>query len=239
MSESETISVNFGNPMPIFPLEKVTLMPHALLPVHIFEPRYRSMIRDALDGPGQIAMAVFARPDWRADYEGKPPVRPAVCVGQIAQHNKLPDGRYNVLLQGVCRARILRELDGDEIEKPYRMAVLEPVGVESAEGGGEERLAGERSGLAQLFSETRLSDFREAPTVIKHLADEEIPTSAILELVTFSFLPDPELRYRLLAEADPLERSRMIRTELHGLRKLLDQAAPQRVAQAPKGVSHN
>lgn len=237
MAETETIHVNFGHAMPVFPLERVTLMPHAVLPVHFFEPRYRAMVKDVLDGPGQIAMAVFAGDAsvWKADYEGEPRIRPAVCVGQIVQHHKMPDGRFNVLLQGVCRARLLKELTAEERGTMYRQAVFEPVGVETA----EDLLANERSKLASMFTATRLKELRESETVLKHLEDEDVPTSAILELLTFSFLPDPELRYQLLAEPQVVKRCRVIRHELQSLQRLLERASRQRRPELPKGVSEN
>ena len=127
--EPQSIQVNFGRPMPIFPLDQVTLLPQQVLPLHIFEPRYRQMVEHALDGAGQIAMAVFDTEAWREDYHALPPVKPAVCIGQIVQHEKLEDGRYNVLLQGVCRARIVGEQppNGGRL---YRTATLEPVGLD-------------------------------------------------------------------------------------------------------------
>jgi uncharacterized protein len=240
MSEGETISVDFGKPMPLFPLAQVTLMPHAVLPVHIFEPRYRTMTRDVLQYNGQIALAVYADAAWESERDDDalpPPVRPAVCVGQIVQHERLPDGRYNLLVQGVCRAQIVSELDPAEHGKPYRLARLKPVGVETE----EDVMASERSRLTALFAGTSLRELREAKAIVGHLADEDVPTSAILELVTFSVLPDPELRYRLLAEGNALRRSAIIRTQLDAIRDLLDRAAPQRAALAglPKGVFNN
>ena len=142
MSEEISIRVNFGNPMAMFPLDHVTLMPHAVLPLHIFEPRYRHMVSDALDGPGQIAMAVTMPGEGGDPY--RPTLRPAVCVGQIVQHHKLPDGRYNIALQGVCRARIMQELPDDE-DVPYRRAYLQPLGTAKID---EEELAGARARLA-------------------------------------------------------------------------------------------
>lgn len=241
MSERETISVDFGKPMPIFPLAQVTLMPHAALPVHIFEPRYRQMTRDILERSGQVALAVYANSSWMdEDTEAggpPPPVRPAVCVCQVVQHERLPDGRYNLLLQGICRAQILREVPAAEHGKPYRVAHLKPVGVDTE----EDVMASERSRLTALFAGTSLKDLREAKSIVEYLADEEIPTSAILELVTFNFLPDPELRYRLLAEGNAMRRSAIIRTQLDAIRDLLDRAAPQReaLARLPKGVFNN
>ena len=240
MSDGETISVDFGKPMPLFPLAQVTLMPHAALPIHIFESRYRAMTRDVLQSSGQIALAVYAGGEWMSEEDvgaDSAPVRPAVCVSQVVQHERLPDGRYNLLVQGVCRAQIVREINPKEHGKPYRVAHLRPVGVETE----EDVMASERSRLTALFAGTSLRDLREAKTIVKHLADEDVPTSAILELVTFSVLPDPELRYKLLAEGNALRRSAIIRTQLDAIRSLLDRAAPQREALAglPKGVFNN
>lgn len=236
MAENQTIRVNFGRPMPLFPLASVTLMPHAVLPVHIFEPRYRAMIGDALDGAGQIAMAVFEGVGTPAGYEGRPPIREAVCVGQIVQHDKLSDGRYNIALQGVCRARIIRELLPGETGTPYRSAMLQAVGVDRDE---DETTAAARAQIAAMMGGTSLSDLRESPSILKHLADEDVPTSAILELLTFTMLPDPELRYRLLAEGDMMTRATLIQTELTKLQRLLERAAPQRTSRPPKGLSWN
>ena len=99
MSEhTETIQVNFGKPMPIFALPGVVLLPHSVLPLHIFEDQYRQMVGDVLDGSGQIALAV---PEEGAseDLYGRVALKPAVCVGQIAQHEQMHDGRYNMLLR--------------------------------------------------------------------------------------------------------------------------------------------
>ncbi|MFN9132092.1 MAG: LON peptidase substrate-binding domain-containing protein [Phycisphaerales bacterium] len=222
MSEEISIRVNFGNPMALFPLDHVTLMPHAVLPLHIFEPRYRHMVSDALDGPGQIAMAV-TMPGESGDPR-RPALRPAVCVGQIVQHHKLPDGRYNIALQGVCRARIMQELPDDE-DVPYRRAYLQPLGTARID---EEELAGARARLAEMLADTTLTDMTDAREVVKYLQDEDFPTSAVLELVTFTLLPDGELRYRLLAEPEAGRRALMIVRELTHIEELLRRAQAQR-----------
>jgi hypothetical protein len=243
MSDDTTeIRVNFGRPMPVFPLASVALMPHAVLPLHIFEPRYRQMVRDALDGAGQIAMAVFEGEAWTLDYQGRPPLRPAVCVGQIVQHEKLPDGRYNVALHGVCRAKILHEEIGDG-ERLYRMAMLEPVGLEHEQA--EDALRGARDRIAGMLGDEPLGDLRDAGTVLKHMGDEDLPTSALLELITCSLLRDADMRfyselhYRLLAEGDPLRRAEMIERALGELGRLLRRARPQREVETPKGCHWN
>jgi len=241
MSEEMEIRVNFGKPMPVFPLAHVALMPHAVLPMHIFEPRYRRMVADALDGAGQIALAVFEGEGWRTEYEGRPAIRSAVCVGQIVQHQKMPDGRYDIALHGVCRGRVIEELPEDEA-RPYRMALLEPVGVAEFD---ETELAGYRERFADLLTTAPLSDLKRAARVVEHLKNDQFPTTAIMELVTVSILHDsearyyPELHYSLLAEGDPVRRAALIERELGSLNTLLTRAASQRKSDAPRGCSWN
>ena len=96
--------------LPLFPLPNVVLFPNVFLPLHIFEPRYRAMVADALDGDRLIGM-VLLRPGWEGDYEGRPPVFPIGCAGLISHHEQLPDGRYNIVLRGLEKFRIEREDD--------------------------------------------------------------------------------------------------------------------------------
>lgn len=234
-SESNTVRVNFGRPMPLFPLNVVTLMPHAVLPIHIFEPRYRQLVKHAIDGPGQIAMGVFRGERWKDDYEGSPPLREAVCVGQIVKHHQLSDGRFVITLHGVCRARIIEELPTDE-ETLYRRAMLEPIGLAEVD---EESLSERRQELRTLLTDTRLRDYSEASNVVEYIDNPEVPTSALFELVSFTLVSDEELRYRLLAEPDPARRSALITRDLTAIGRLLDRAAPQVQTDLPKGVTYN
>src|SRR5690242_3990511 len=91
--------------VPLFPLPNVVLFPRAILPLHVFEERYKVMTADAIDGDRQVAMALL-RPGWEKNYYGRAAIEPVVCVGTILSHEKLPDGKYNFLLQGQRRARI-------------------------------------------------------------------------------------------------------------------------------------
>ena len=109
--------------VPLFPLPNVVLFPRAVLPLHIFEQRYRAMTADALNGSRQIAMALL-RPGWEKHYHSQPQIEPIVCVGTILSHEQLPDGKYNFLLQGMLRARVVGELPVDD-QRLYRVARLE------------------------------------------------------------------------------------------------------------------
>lgn len=108
--------------IPIFPLSNVVLFPNVFLPLHIFEPRYREMVADALEGDRIIGM-VLLRPGWEADYEGRPPVYPIGCAGVITNAAQLPDGRYNIVLQGLEKFRILSEEEGGS----YRVARVDGI----------------------------------------------------------------------------------------------------------------
>lgn len=234
-AEESTVRVNFGKPMPLFPLEAVTLLPQQVLPLHIFEPRYRQMIEHALDGSGQFAMAVFKGRAWKQQYHGRPPLMRAVCIGQVAQHEKLPDGRFNVLLQGVCRARIASEIPPDE-ERLYRAATLEPI---DAAPHDNEELADAREFLEQTLTEGPLAQLAASRAVLEYVQNEQIPTSALLELVSFTMLSGKSLRYRLLAEGDIQRRASIIRAELLSLGNLIQRAAAQKPEDWPKGLSWN
>lgn len=236
MSDETTIQVNFGRPMPLFPLDQVALLPQQVRPLHIFEPRYRQMVEHALDGAGQIALAVFERrPRNQAEYLGNPPIRPAVCVGQIVQHEKLSDGRYNVLVQGICRARVLHEMP-HEGERLYRAAMLEPIGPEGVDEG---LLVGVRGRLEQCLSEGEISQMRRAREIVEFIRNERIPTSALMEVISFTMISDPAVQYRLLAEGDPLARWEIISQELDGLQRLIRMASKQHPEEWPKGCSWN
>ena len=108
--------------LPLFPLPNVVLFPNVFLPLHIFEPRYREMVADAVEGDRLIGM-VLLKSGWERDYEGTPPVYPIGCSGVITHFDRLPDGRYNIVLRGLERFRILRE----DHAKRYRRAVVEAL----------------------------------------------------------------------------------------------------------------
>lgn len=114
--------------IPIFPLPNVVLFPSVFLPLHIFEPRYRQMVGDALAGDRLIGM-VLLRPGWEADYERRPPVYPIGCAGLITFSEQYPDGRYNIVLRGLEKFRITAEDDS----RLYRIAHVEPLMEEPTE----------------------------------------------------------------------------------------------------------
>jgi uncharacterized protein len=126
--------------LPIFPLPNVVLFPNVFLPLHIFEERYRDMVSDSLSEDRIIGM-VLLRPGWEPNYEGRPAVYPVGCAGLITHAERLADGRFNIVLQGLEKFRIVDEDDS----RPYRLARVESI-VESigARDRDEMRLARRR-----------------------------------------------------------------------------------------------
>jgi uncharacterized protein len=108
--------------LPIFPLPNVVLFPNVFLPLHIFEPRYREMVADTLDSDRMIGM-VLLKPGWEHEYEGRPRVYPIGCSGVITHVDRQADGRYNIVLRGVERFRIVEE----DHSRSYRRALVDPV----------------------------------------------------------------------------------------------------------------
>lgn len=138
--------------VPLFPLPGAILFPRAQLPLHIFEPRYREMVRDAIDGPGRIAMIQ----PHRIDDDNQAPLYAVGCVGELVSLEELEDGRFNIVLLGSNRFRLVREVSG---EASYRSAEVdieafddeepEPLPLaQRAEVEREARRLGDAMGLA-------------------------------------------------------------------------------------------
>jgi Lon protease-like protein len=108
--------------LPLFPLPGTVLFPQVFLPLHVFEPRYREMVADALNGDRLIGM-VLLRPGWQQDYEGRPPVYPVGCSGVITHVDRLPDGRFNIVLRGLDRFRIVSE----DHSRTYRRGLVQTL----------------------------------------------------------------------------------------------------------------
>ena len=217
MADTQTITIDFNRPIPLFPLEAVALLPHASAPLHVFEPRYRAMTRKVLDSHGLIAMASFEGHAWKQDYEGNPPLRPAVCVGYVLRHEDLPDGRYNLLLQGLARATILEE----DLPDPdgYRQAILKPLEPEPAD---EDALADQRLAIDTLLNDDAMRELA-AVQAVHHWLSAELPTTAVVDLATLALCHDPEQRYAMLAEAETSKRADWLVEFLSATKQTVDQ----------------
>ena len=184
--------------LPVFPLPATVLLPHALLPLHVFEPRYRAMVADALHGGRVIAVAVLL-PGWEAGYAGAPPVHPVVGVGVVAREERLPDGRYNILLRGAGRARIAEELPlAAGGYRRVRAEFLRDTMTDPA------RLEGKLSTLRQsvLALAASAAQRPQVASALSELAAAAKDPAAAADLVAGSLVSDPALLSRLLSELD-------------------------------------
>ena len=158
--------------LPIFPLPNVVLFPNVFLPLHIFEPRYREMVADALKNDRMIGMALL-RPGWQGDYEGRPAVYPIGCSGVITHVDRLDDGRYNLVLRGVERFRIIEEDD----RLSYRRAHVEQLPDATCLREDTAAIRAQRARLDALLSPTverSLTDFAGEAKIPEAMGDEDL-----------------------------------------------------------------
>ena len=199
----------------VFPLPGAVLFPGAALPLHIFEPRYRALVKDALASDGVMAIAQL-QPGWEegghGGYAGRPPMAPLVCAGVIAWHEALEDGRYNLLLHGVVRARTEAELPPERLYREVRAALVPDAPYRGSE---EEEL---RNAVLELAG-------RVPPAMTEGLLPLTARTSggALADVVAAALVQDPERRQALLEELRPDAR----------LRALLDDVGDLLVRLAP------
>jgi Lon protease-like protein len=174
--------------LPLFPLPGVVLFPNVFLPLHVFEPRYREMVADAIAGDRVVGM-VLLKEGWKHDYEGRPPVYPIGCSGVITHCEQLENGRYNIILRGVERFRILQE----DHTRAYRRAEVEPLIEGSSDEHTRAALRRQRSKLEVLLASSRepsasdprswsaMSDADLVHALAQYLDLEPIEKQALLE----------------------------------------------------------
>ena len=182
----------------IFPLPSSVLFPGCSLPLHIFEPRYRDLVRDALAGDGVMALGSL-QPGWEGRYEGRPPLATLCTVGIIRWHELLPDGRYEILLEGRVRARVLEELAPERAYRQVRAELL-------PDAAGAER---EEEPLRQALLElaTRLPP-ASAQRLLSQAAQHR--GGALVDVLAGTLVADAEEQQALLVELDPAKRAQRL-----------------------------
>lgn len=152
--------------IPVFPLPDVVLFPGVFLPLHIFELRYRQMVKDSLAGDRLIGISLI-RPGWDHDAAGRPAIYPVGCVGLISHIEELSDGRYNLVLNGVEKFRVVRE---EEPVRAYRRASVDYVD-ERMTAADRDSVRRQRHHLEHLL--TTVADTPDQPFP-SNLSDEEV-----------------------------------------------------------------
>ncbi len=203
MTALERIAQSQGA-LKVFPLPGAVLFPHTMLPLNIFEPRYVELVHDCLQGDRVMAISGLL-PGWQSDYGGRPPLSPLLCAATIAWHEHHPDGRYTVLLQGVTRARLIRELAPRKLYRELEVELLPDPSTTYPEEELLRQAALELAGKVPAFAE----DFLQ---IISHTSG-----GALADVVAGGVIEDAELRQSLLEELDPRKRLRRVLDELSGI----------------------
>jgi Lon protease-like protein len=195
--------------IPIFPLPNVVLFPSVFLPLHIFEPRYREMLSDALRGDRIIGMVLLK--GGRDDIEEPPPVYPIGCVGLVSHAETLPDGRSNIILRGLQRFRIVEEAT----DLAYRRAQVEALPEVTSDTARAE-IRATRSRLESLLA-GRLETTGGEAMVPGDMGDEDL-VNTLAQYLDF----EPVEKQALLEREDAASRSRAL-VDLIEMRALLPQ----------------
>lgn len=204
-------NIGWGEWIPIFPLSNVVLMPRLMLPLHVFEPRYRVMTSDALEGSRNIAVAML-----RTGYESlyhtlEAPIHETVCVGKICREERLQDGRFNFLLQGLSRARIVEE----DRELTYRRAKLEPLVPKALPCEVEIAL---RKSLMEILSDNALAGLAGQFSWLNSAESCTSSFSDVVDLLAATVLICPEEKQTFLELVCPAKRAQYLCAALHSIR---------------------
>jgi ATP-dependent Lon protease len=222
----------FSGTTRLFPLPNLVLYPHVVQPLHVFEPRYCELVDESLAGDKLLAMCLLA-PGWEPDYEGRPPLAPVACLGRITTHHRLEGGRYNILLVGLKRVMLLRELPA---AKSFREAEVEVI---------DDRYPPEGLARRHDLQQRLLDEFKRllpqggsARESLEHLLTVEVPLGVLANLVAYSANLDVQVKQQLLAVANVDRRAAELLDELQKL-SASDRARLPRTGTFPPEFSNN
>ncbi len=195
---------DFDHVVRLFPLPNLVLFPGVIQALHLFEPRYRQLIEDALASDELITMSLL-RPGWKSELKANPGIYPTVCIGKIVTHARLEDGRYNLLLMGAQRAKIIREIEDGS---PYRLAEVQLC---------DERTECSPSQEAELRKEI-ISQFRSLAArrpqfdqeSLEQLLGEELPLTRLIDLVCYSSGANPVDQQQVLEATETCDRAEIV-----------------------------
>jgi ATP-dependent Lon protease len=196
--------------LPLFPLEDVVLFPHSMIPLHIFEARYRKMVRDVLGSNRLVAISLQLEKE-SLEEGNVPRVAHVASVGELVLAQELPDGRFNLVVRGRARIGIDEELSSDE---PYRLIAAheipdDPAGESSEIDEADTALRALVSGLAESIP--------DGGELLKHVAAAQDTPAALANVVAASLVADAKARQRLLETTDVFERLERLSSEVVAL----------------------
>jgi ATP-dependent Lon protease len=188
----------------LFPLPNVTVFPHVMQPLHVFEPRYRALFADALSGDKLIAMATLS-PGWEETYDQRPVIFPHACLCRIATHTKLDDGCYNTLLIGLRRLKIVKELPPT---KMFREAQVELLDDEYSQMNAPSRPGLQRR-LVERFKRI-VPKMAEAQEQLDQLLGSDVPLGLLTDLVAYTVDLPLATKMALLSEINVDRRAELL-----------------------------
>jgi len=208
---------NFSGVIPLFPLATVVFFPNTLLPLHVFEPRYRQMVKDIIDGERIIGM-VLLKPGWEKSYEGNPEIYSVVGMGRIVNSEPLDDGRFNIVLYGLKRVKII------DIVKdiPYRLArveILEDV------HGTNENIYRER--IVELILRWNGIIGKEHESHLINI-DTRLPLENLIDAIASTSVSNVFEKQELLEEINAQKRAENILTHLEAKVEVISIVAKRR-----------
>lgn len=195
------LPTSFNGEVRLFPLPDVVMFPGNVLPLHIFESRYREMLEDAIQGDQLISIATL-QPGYEPDYYSRPPLAPVVCVGQVTAHEKNEQGTYNLLLVGLQRARIEHEI---EPVRSFRRAAV-TVLMDCSEKSEESARIKVARDLASRIRQT----VPAAENIVGEFDKGSMSLASFVDIFAFHLPLDVTLKLELLSELDVLKRARKL-----------------------------
>jgi ATP-dependent Lon protease len=206
--ESARIPDDFDGIVRLFPLPNLVLFPHVIQALHIFEPRYCEMLSDSLESDHLITMALLI-PGWESEIDRKPKMGEYVCIGRIVSHTPTDDGRHNILLAGLSRAKLLKELD---VETPFRQAHVEMI---------DDIVPAESVSLMDEYRDNLLAVFR---AMIPHdaansktfgdLLTQQLPLGILTDIIAYAVNIPIDVKHALLGEPNVVNRYEILMRNL-------------------------
>jgi len=198
---------DLSNPIAIFPLPSTVFFPKTILPLHIFEPRYRKMISDVQAGNQLIGMVLLA-PGWENSYYENPEIVQIGCVGRIDKVVSLADGKFNIELTGLSRFKIIEEVTGEV----YRRANVDFL-TEINDGKSDEELA--KKAKTQFSEWVRIHPkIKSSPNNPLKLIEQATALSEVIDKIVYGMDLKTEQKQSILEETDVVKRANFVLTEL-------------------------
>lgn len=198
---SQTITV------PLFPLPDTVFFPHTLIPLHVFEPRYKAMISDVLASESMLGV-VQLRPGWDEDYFGAPPIYKVFGLGRIVEAEQWPDGRYDILVSGLYRAKLIQEIE----HETYRQAEVELI---------QDYIPAEKAAEVQEVHDILLQVLKKLSSVLPDDVRiytgtdlDSISPGQLTDVMTSLLVNDPYERQSLLSEPNVARRQQLLRVQI-------------------------